>query len=219
MNAQTGSTQAVPIAVIDDDDAHVELLRLALAELEDLPTALSAYHDPDEALDALADDPAKIVFLDYRFPGRSGLEVLRAIRGRGDLRPVVVLTSQGDEYVAAEMTRAGADDYVSKSDLKPEFIGPVVRRMLALAEREADVRQARGEVVANLATLTPRESEVLDFIISGMTTREIAETLHRSEKTIKIHRGNLMSKMRASTAGDLVRMAVQAGRTGAGTGA
>lgn len=202
------------VVIIDDDNSHAQLLQLSLEDTPGLQFTFIHYLDPDRALADLPTSGADLIFLDYKFPKHTGLEVLRSIRGRGDTRPIVVMTAHGDEYIAAEMTREGADDYLIKSDLSPGFVQQIVHRVLSLTQRNAQQRAERSGVVSQLATLTPRESEVLDLVISGYTNRQIAEHMHRSEKTVKIHRRNLMKKMDASTAGDLVRKAVMAGRGG-----
>lgn len=208
------SSRHAHLMVIDDDPAHSKLIELATGSVPNLQARVTHHTDPEDAMEALPESDVDVIFLDYRFPKHSGLDVLQDIRDTGDRRPIVVMTSHGNEYVAAEMTRAGAEAYLVKSDITPDVVGAMIFQMLDIAESNAEVQEARTDVIGRLASLTPRENEVLDFIIAGLTTREIAGNLHRSEKTIKIHRGNLMKKMGANTAGDLVRMAVEAGRHG-----
>jgi DNA-binding NarL/FixJ family response regulator len=202
--------QTRTIIFIDDQRSDAKLLERHLDAVPDLECDFVHIMDADNVLDDLADLDPTLIFLDYQLGQRDGIDVLRELRQAGYTQPVIVLTSRGSEYVAFEITRAGADDYILKDDLSPGLLQGVVQRNLALMEREGQDRKDRAAALRGIDSLTRREREVLEFIIEGMTTREIASKLHRSEKTIKIHRGNLMKKMEASTAGDLVRKAMLA---------
>ena len=108
---------------------------------------------------------------------------------------VVVLTSQGSEYVAVDMMRAGADDYIVKADLEPAVME---KSLIPLIVHSRTVKQSHNdaqEVMGRMRLLTPREREVLDLIIQGQTNKQMAQTLNRSENTIKIHRSRVMQKL------------------------
>lgn len=200
------------VLVVDDNAAHAELLVNCLKQCNGAIGAFEVVESrhADGARAVLAEEPVDVAFVDYQLGAVSGLDLIRSVRDSGDRRPVIVTTAHGDEYVAVEMIRAGADDYISKFDLSPQRVGAAIQRVLERRERESRDDTQRQEAVRRLLTLTRREREVLDHIVAGLMNRQIAETMHRSEKTIKIHRANVMNKMQANTAADLVRMVMTA---------
>ena len=138
------------ILAIDDDALDVAVLRRRLAGVLNLEFTLEHASTPEQGMNALADADVDVVFLDYRLGAHDGEAVLQDIRAQGDLRPIIVLTGEGDEYIATTVMRAGADDYIAKRDLTPETL----RRSLELArlrqkERQTEARQIHcTEVVA-----------------------------------------------------------------------
>ncbi|MGD8452840.1 MAG: response regulator [Phycisphaerae bacterium] len=142
------------ILAIDDDAGDAELLRRHLGSIDRLKSDVIHATDAHRGLAWLEEDDVDVIFLDVQLGGDTGLNVVERIRNRGDLRPVIVLTGRGDEYVAAELTRAGADDYLAKSDLGPESL----RRSLELAlaryrqrKAEAELARTRERVVKHIA--------------------------------------------------------------------
>ena len=131
------------LLVVDDDPGDVELLRRHLGMIAELKCTLLHAATPREGLARLEDEDVDAVFLDFHMGGETGLGLLEQLRLRGDLRPVVVLTGQGDEYIAVQLTRAGADDYLTKADLDP----PTLRRSLdlVLARHKQRVTEAKLE--------------------------------------------------------------------------
>ncbi|MEM1211126.1 MAG: LuxR C-terminal-related transcriptional regulator [Planctomycetota bacterium] len=203
-------TQPVPILVVDPDPAPARLIqRIATAHLGDDARVTHA-PDPVAARPFVGRAEPFVAFLEYHFPEHSGLELLDAVRQTQHPAATAVIASRGNAYIAAEVTRAGADAYLAKPDLSPAVIRATLDQLLDLARLRAAEHQLHRHTRRALTSLTPRESEVLDHIIAGLTTRQIADRLHRSEKTIKIHRANLMRKMNANTAGHLVRLALDA---------
>lgn len=202
--------QKTVILLIEDDPDHANMIREHLESIDSLPFELHATDDVDQAWSMLTSNAKiNVILLDYQLGqsnGLDGLDMLRSIRERGDQRPVIVLTAHGNEYIAAQMIRAGADEYIVKLDLTPELLGNTIVRLLEHYRINKITQDQCVQVTARLNSLTPREDEVLDLILAGLINREIAEKLERSEKTIKIHRANIMQKMQASTPADLVRM-------------
>lgn len=132
------------VVCIDDEADHAELLRLALDRVADLEVRFLAERTVDDALDTLHRHPVDLVFLDYQLGSARGTDVLMRLRAAHFTKPVVMLTAHGNEYVAASAIRAGADDYLVKSDLDPEVLSQVLTRA------EANARQ-RTEASAALA--------------------------------------------------------------------
>ena len=159
-----------------------------------------------------ADTPGCLV-TDLRMPGMSGLELQRALLDRGIDRAIVFVTGQGDIPTTVRAMKAGAVSFLSK---------PVQRAELVAAVREAIQKDATAraqwcaqeDLGRRLASLTPRERQVLDLVASGMLNKQIAAELGAAEKTIKVHRGRIMEKMQVRTAVALVGLLSRAERRG-----
>lgn len=199
-------SETVCVLAIEDDENHAELLRECLSQIESTNVEFRHATDRQSASNELAAPDIDIVFLDYHLGAEDGLEILREMRAKGDERPVIVLTGQGDEYVAVDMMRAGADDYIIKDDLGTDKVIAALDRAIAKINSLAEYQEAVAGVNKRLNRLTAREREVMDLVIEGQTTKEICQTLCRSESTIKIHRSRVMQKMEANTPADLARM-------------
>ena len=161
-------------------------------------------------------DVAGCVVLDVGMPGMGGLEVQARLRERADL-PVIFLTGAAEVPIAVAAMRAGAADFVEK----PFDNEDLLRRVHVAIERQAlqrDEAQRRRAFARRLETLTPRECEVLEWIVAGQTNKEIARTLGGSHRTIEIHRSRIMEKTGADSLADLIRMRLLVGAGGAARG-
>ncbi len=196
--------------MIDDNEDDIVLLRERLAMLPDGPYELSSEVDAENALARIKQINPAVVFLDYRLSTTTGLEVIREMRQLGLLHPVIVLTGQGDEYLAAEITRAGANAYLVKDDLSSPRLPETINRVMKEWKQGAPDRAERSQTLSRLDALTPREKEVLDEIVNGLTNKQIATKMHRSIETIKVHRTHIMSKLMADSTADLVRRVTNA---------
>lgn len=203
--------QLMDILLVEDDKDHADLFRRSLEEVPELSCRLTCATNPDEARRALRGPDIDLIVLDYRLGIDTGLTFLRALRAEGEWRPVIVLTGHGNEYVAVEMMRAGATDYLVKADLRPNILGRAIDKARASMSRARAEHDEVCEVASRLAQLTPREREVMELVVAGLTTPQIGRKLHRSINTVKIHRTNLMRKMGASTPADLARMVTGSG--------
>lgn len=204
------SGRAYTFLVLDESEDDIAMLRGCLANLTGIDCQLSVEMDRANAVTRIqALDPA-VVFLDCRLGETAGLQVLCDMREQGLLHPVIVLAGQADVYVAVAMIRAGANDYLLKSDLGTGRLKAILQRVMDEAEQDKDIRAERSETLSRLRKLTPRESEVLDELVNGLTNRQIAAKMHRSVETIKVHRAHIMSKLMADSTADLVRRVVYA---------
>lgn len=201
---------SIPVLMIDDNEDDIVLLRERLASLPDGPYEVSSEVDAEQATARVKEINPAVVFLDYRLSTTTGLEVIRDMRKMGLLHPVIVLTGQGDEYLAAEITRAGANAYLVKDDLSTPRLPETINRVIAEAKKDAPDRAERAQTLSRLDALTPREREVLDEIVNGLTNKQIAAKMHRSIETIKVHRAHIMSKLMADSTADLVRRVTNA---------
>lgn len=199
------SDRADPIIVIVDDDKGV---REALSSLlRATGYATKTYESGQAFLEAHETDLAGCVLLDVMMPGMDGLAVQKTLRDRGCASPVVFITAHGNVAAAVKAMKAGAFDFLEKP-LEPDVVIDCVQRCVHHATIET-VRDA--ELRRRLNLLTPREREVMDGIVAGLTSRLIGERLEISPRTVELHRARIMGKMRADNLSDLVRMAIALG--------
>ncbi|GAB4210816.1 MAG: hypothetical protein OHK0022_44550 [Roseiflexaceae bacterium] len=144
--------ETLTILIVDDDEIDRKAVRRAL-RAAGLALMVEEVADSAAALAALEQRPFDCVFLDYRLPDRDGLAVLHAIRARGLLVPVVVLTGQGDERLAVELMKAGASDYLSKGTLTPETLTQALRSAIRVQRAEASAAQATRALSASVERL------------------------------------------------------------------
>jgi FixJ family two-component response regulator len=195
------------VFLVDDDPgvlkALTRLLRAWGYEVRAFASATEFLREHDASL------PGCLV-LDVSMPDWDGLELLQRITASGADRPAVFITGHGDIPTSVRAMKAGAVDFLTK----PFEEGHLLSAVRAAIEKDALVRRARAEqrsIEQRLSTLTPREREVLEHLVIGQLNKHIAAELGIVEKTIKVHRGRIMHKMRAVSLVELVRMADTAG--------
>lgn len=201
---------ASTVHVVDDDPAMRDSLRMLL---ESSGFAVLT-HDSAGAFLSSASFDLGCVITDIRMPDIDGLELLRRLREQGTPLPVVVMTGQGDIAIAVQAMKAGAVDFLEKpfdDAALLEAIGRALEQGEKLRERAATTSDA----MALLASLTPREREVFDLLVTGLPNKAIANNLGASPRTIEVHRARVMEKLRASSLPDLVRLLLAA-ETGRG---
>jgi FixJ family two-component response regulator len=165
------------------------------------------------ALEFLALKPVEAegcVVLDINMPGMNGLDLQREMNDSGISLPVIFLTGHGDIPMTVLALKAGAVHFLTKPVQEDELMNAI--RQALESDREsrserADIRKLRGYF--NL--LSPRERQVMQLVVSGRLNKEIAHELGVSERTIKLHRGEVMHKMRAESLADLVKQAEKLG--------
>jgi two-component system response regulator FixJ len=198
------------VHVIDDDEALRDsltfLLRTARIDLQSYPSAAAF-------LEALPEANLSCVITDVRMPGMSGIDLLRRLRERKISVPVIVITGHGDIPLAVEAMRMGAIDFLEKP-FDDEVLIASVRAALKQKEGEAKRHGERADIEGRLASLSNRERDVLGGLVAGRANKQIAYDLGISPRTVEIYRANLMSKMKAGSLSDLVRMALIAGIVG-----
>ena len=190
------------IGIVDDDDA----LRDSLALILRFRNFEVIEYDSGEALLANKDlDELDCMILDLRMPGMSGLEVLEACRLRGMSAPIIVVTAFGNIASATHALKSGAFDFLEKPVHEEQMIS-AVREALSRADYTAALREDRLRLGERLASLTPRERQVLDAVLEGRHNREIAADLKLSVRTVEIHKGHVMEKMHVSRLAELIRL-------------
>jgi two-component system response regulator FixJ len=195
------------VHVIDDDEAVRDSLRFLLK------TAGLAVETFDSALAFLGQLPnlkPGCIITDVRMPDISGLDLLHRLKDLHIHVPVIVITGHGDVPLAVEAMKAGAVDFLEKpfnDDALLDAVAAALRQQGADAKREGD----RTEIVERLATLSNRERQVLEGLVAGHPNKTIAYDHGISPRTVEIYRANLMSKMKAASLSELVRMAMIGG--------
>jgi two-component system, LuxR family, response regulator FixJ len=150
------------------------------------------------------------VITDVRMPGISGIDLLRRLKEMQIRLPVIVITGHGDVPLAVEAMKFGAVDFLEKP-FEDEVLLASVRTALNRSEASAQLETERVEIRARIALLTNREREVLDGLVAGHPNKIIAFDLSISPRTVEIYRANVMTKMKAGSLSELVRMALVAG--------
>lgn len=196
------------VVYVVDDDAAARAAIQSLLHSVGLPAV--TFGSPPEFLAGYRPDTPACLVLDVRLPGVSGLDFQRDLAARNVTIPIIFITGHGDIPMSVEAMKAGAMEFLTKP-----FRGQVLLDAIHKAiERDRAVRREQSRVAElrqRLGTLTPREREVMQFVISGLLNKQIASELGASERTVKIHRGQVMRKMQAGSLPDLVRMAGKLG--------
>ena len=195
------------VYVVDDDEAIRDslsiLLELAGHEVETFELALAA-------LDRCLARHPDCILSDVRMPGMDGIEFQEKLTETGINAPVVIMTGHGDIRLAVRAMKAGALDFIEKP-FDHDAILTSLTEATRKHTREAFPKPVDAELTSRLETLTPREREVLELLVSGDPNKVIAYRLQISPRTVEIYRARVMEKMRAKSLPDLVRMAMELG--------
>lgn len=190
------------IFLVDDEDSVTASLSWML---ESVKLAPIVFNDPRQFLDEFLpfEGPACIV-LDMRMAGMGGIEVLeRVLDHRKDV-PVTLLSAHGDVPIAVRSMKLGAFDFLRKP-CDPQTFLDTVNLMIRRAEELYEVSQEKKKKEDTLSKLSPREVEVFNFVIQGLSSKEIAYELNISPKTIDIHRANILKKVDLANYRDLIQ--------------
>lgn len=202
------------VYVVDDDRS----MRVALERLlRSSGFEVQSFASAREFLECDPADVASCLVLDLRMPETSGLELQQALRRSGKEIPTVFLTGHGDVPSSVHAMKSGAVDFLQKPLAEGELLEAVGRAL----ERDRRVRARRAGLAVlseRLDSLTPRERQVFELVVDGLLNKQVAAALGAAEKTIKVHRGRVMRKMKAGSLAHLVRMAGELGIGGRGRG-
>jgi two-component system response regulator FixJ len=192
------------VHVVDDDDAMRDSLAFLL---EAAGLEARTYDSAGALLTRVSDLEPGCILTDIRMPGMSGLELVRELKQQGVALPIIVMTGHADVPLAIETMKAGVVDFIEKP-FDDELLLGAIRGAVSKGLEVAEHEQERAAVRERLASLSPRERDVLDGLVAGHPNKIIAFNLGISPRTVEIYRANLMTKMLARSLSDLVRMSM-----------
>ena len=198
--------KASEIYVIDDDEGMRRALSLLLRSAGFTPYA---YASASRFLEECERLPPACVITDVRLPGVSGVELTRRLKEMGLPHPVIVITGQADVALAVQAMKAGAADFLEK----PLDDARLLKAIL-IAQNTEVTRSAVGvktHAAEMIAALSPREQDVLRWVVAGRANKVIAQDLGISPRTVEVHRANLMRKLGATSLSELVRISLAGG--------
>ena len=200
-------SEAIPIVhVVDDDKSFLaavsRLLKAAGYKVKTFASAIELLDEPG--------DTAGCVVADLRMPGMNGLDLQQAVISRANALPVVFLTGEGDIPTSVMAMRQGAEDFLTKTAPKEELFAAIDRAIARNARQRQDSARSRA-VHDRIATLTPREFGVLRQVVEGRLNKQIAANLGITERTVKLHRTAITTKLQVRSVAELTRLAQAAG--------
>lgn len=195
------------IFVVDDDEPVRDAIGLLLDTVE---LRYECFESAASFLSGYTDKRTGCLVLDIRMPGMSGLELQEHLRTRNDPLPIIFITGHGDIPMAVEAMKKGAVDFIRKPFRDQELLD----RIQEALSRDAENREHHADLQAvrdRAGHLTPREREVFERVAEGQANKVVAIDLAISERTVEIHRSQVMQKMEARNLADLVKMKILLG--------
>jgi two-component system response regulator FixJ len=195
------------VYVIDDDAAMRDSLDFLLGAAD---FHVTLFESAQSFLNTLPTIDFGCVVSDVRMPGIDGIELLKHLKASGSLFPVVIMTGHGDVPLAVEAMKLGAMDFLEKPFEDDRLIG-MIETALRRAEPGVKSEAVALEIQARIAGLSPRERQVMDGLVAGLSNKLIAREYDISPRTIEVYRANVMTKMQAASLSELVRLALRGG--------
>lgn len=201
-SSKTSPSLSVPIVYVIDDD---ESARRALSGLlRSVDLAVETFASTQDFLASKKPEVPSCLILDVRLRGENGLEFQDSMTRSNLHMPVVFITGHGDIAMTVKAMKAGAEDFLSKPFRDQDLLDAVAHSLVKDRKRLQEAHSI-SSLRASYESLTPREREVVGFVLAGLLNKQIASEMNISEVTVKMHRGQAMKKMAARSVADLIR--------------
>ena len=201
---------SVPKVFIVDDDASVR--KSLVRVIESIGYRAEAFSSAEGFMTHDYQDGPSCLVLDVRMPGRSGIELQKELAARGVDVPIIFITGHGSIPMSVRAMKDGAVDFLPKPFDEKQLLAAIHQAIKRDVERRRQ-KVEKDEIGRLLHTHTPREHQVLRWVITGMLNKQVAYELGVTEKTIKVHRSRVMHKMKVESVAELVRLAQKVGIT------
>ena len=195
------------VYVIDDAEAMRDSLNFLLSSAN---FNVTLYQSAQNFIDSVSSLDFGCVVSDVRMPGLDGIELLKRLKAVRCMFPVIIMTGHGDVALAVEAMKLGAVDFLEKPFEDDRLIG-MIETAIKQAEPDARSEAAALDIASRIATLSPRERQVMDGLIAGLSNKLIVREYDISPRTIEVYRANVMTKMQAASLSELVRLVMRAG--------
>jgi two-component system, LuxR family, response regulator FixJ len=190
------------VFVVDDDEPVRDALRLLLKSAR-LP--VQDYASPAEFLESLDAGQGGCLVLDIHMPGLNGLQLQDELQRRGVAIPIIFITGHGDVSMAVQAMKQGAVEFLQKPFKDEDLLG-AIRKAFERDRKSRELHKESDGVRTRYESLTPREKQIMQKVAAGLSSKQIANELDISQRTVEIHRGSLMNKMQADSVASLVKM-------------
>jgi two-component system, LuxR family, response regulator FixJ len=194
------------VFVVDDDPAVRKSLEVLIRSVG---LKAETYESAQVFLDAYDSDRTGCLVLDVRMPGMSGLELQKTLRERGNGLPVIIITGHGDVPIAVRAMKAGAVEFLEKPFSK-QLLLEHIHEAIAQDARQRQEESKQSQIETRLTQLSPRERQVMELVVAGKVSKQIAAELGLSKKTVDVHRAHVMEKMQVESVAELTEQVVTA---------
>lgn len=195
------------VYVIDDDEAMRDSLNFLL---DSAGYRVTLFETATSFLEALARLEFGCIVSDVRMPGIDGIELLKRMKAAGSKFPILIMTGHGDVPLAVEAMKLGAVDFLEKP-FEDDRLTAMIESAIRQADTSARTEALTQDIAARIASLSPRERQVMEGLIAGLSNKLIAREYDISPRTIEVYRANVMTKMQANSLSELLRLAMRAG--------
>jgi two-component system CheB/CheR fusion protein len=204
--SEADNPEASVVFVVDDDHEVREAMR---AVLEDDGHTVETFSSSEDFIEAYHPGRNRCLLLDAYLPGMTGVELLRWLHDRGDRLPAIVITGSSDVPIAVEAMKAGAADFIEKPITRGELLANL-NSALEQSRDSSKLFESRETAAATIASLTPRQHQIMDMVLAGHPSKNIAADLGISQRTVENHRASIMDKTGSKSLPALARLALAA---------